>query len=324
MVIPAHDACRLVGTLFVKGYCMENILITGLINVETTLTVDGFPIEYSPVRYPFFGVNSTISGVGFNIAKALTILGNQVTLLSLVGRDKHRKQIYQALSEAGIDIQYVMERVAHTPQSVILFEPTGRRQINVDLKDIQDQEYPLDKFEEALPTAALAVLSNINFSRKLLKLARSADLPIATDVHSISRLDDPYNSDFMAAADILFCSDELLPCSPDEWSEKIFSHYGVNILVIGMGEKGAFLSVRDGKLREWLSPVRTLPVVNTIGAGDAMFACFLHYYLSTKDPILSLRKAMVFSSYKIGFNGAAEGFLSEPELELISARSNDT
>ena len=54
---------------------MNNILVCGLINIETTLKVDNFPIEYSPVEYNFFGVNSSISGVGYNIVKALKTLG---------------------------------------------------------------------------------------------------------------------------------------------------------------------------------------------------------------------------------------------------------
>lgn len=56
---------------------MNPILISGLINLETSLRVDGFPLPYFPVRYPFFGVNSTVSGVGFNVAKALTTLGDE-------------------------------------------------------------------------------------------------------------------------------------------------------------------------------------------------------------------------------------------------------
>ncbi len=43
---------------------MMIIMIVGLINIEVALKVDGFPIVYSPVRYPFFGVNSSVSGVG--------------------------------------------------------------------------------------------------------------------------------------------------------------------------------------------------------------------------------------------------------------------
>jgi sugar/nucleoside kinase (ribokinase family) len=300
---------------------MQRILISGLINVETTLRVEKFPIEYSPVRYPFFGVRSTISGVGFNVAKALTILGDQVSLLSMIGGDIHGTQVYQALSDAAIDTRYVIQILPHTPQSVILYEPNGARQINVDLKNVQDQSYPQEIFEDALSEATYATLCNINFSRSMLKKVSAAGIPIATDVHSIYSLDDEYNADFMTAANILFCSDELLPCAPEEWAEKIFNCFGVNILVIGMGKKGALLAAREARICERFPPIYTRPIENTIGAGDALFSCFLHYFLATKDPILSLRKAMVFASYKIGESGAAEGFLSECDLEIAYERA---
>ena len=41
----------------------SHILVSGLLNLETTVRVDGFPIPYFPVHYPFFGVRSTVSGV---------------------------------------------------------------------------------------------------------------------------------------------------------------------------------------------------------------------------------------------------------------------
>ena len=47
------------------------VLVSGLINLETTLRVNGFPIDYNPVNYPFLGVQSRVSGVGYNLAKAL-------------------------------------------------------------------------------------------------------------------------------------------------------------------------------------------------------------------------------------------------------------
>jgi len=303
---------------------MNKILVSGLINVETTLAVEKFPIEYSPVRYPFFGVQSAVSGVGFNIAKALRILGNQVALLSIIGTDIHSAQVEQALSDAGIDSLYVTDGIKETPQSVILFEPHGIRQINVDLKDIQAQHYPVGKFDEALTGAAIAVLCNTNFSRNLLLRAKAVGIPVATDVHTISRLDDDFNYDFMEAADILFCSDEHLPCAPEEWAERILNRFNMNILVVGLGNKGAYLAVRDRNIRIRLPSLHTRQVVNTIGAGDALFSCFIHYLIKTSDPLHSLKKAMLFASYKVGSNGAAVGFLTENELEKLWAKNNVT
>lgn len=60
--------------------------------------------------------------------------------------------------------------------------------------------------------------------------------------------------------------------------------------------------------------VRTRPVVNTSGAGDALFASFLHFYAQDRDARAALERAVVFASYKIGEDGAARGFLTEEEL----------
>jgi ribokinase len=43
------------------------ILVSGLINLETTLRVEQFPLAYEPVRFPFFGVQTAVAGVGYNL-----------------------------------------------------------------------------------------------------------------------------------------------------------------------------------------------------------------------------------------------------------------
>jgi ribokinase len=296
---------------------MGDVLVSGLINIETTLKVERFPIEYSPVRFSFYGANSSVSGVGLNVAKALATLGDQARLLSLIGRDAAGVMVREALRAAHLNGDGVLERLANTPQSVILYDERGRRQINVDLKDIQEQAYPAEQFEQALHQSSLAVLCNINFSRPFLPLARRAGKLIATDVHTIASLEDDYNQDFMAAADILFMSDEHLPLAPEELARRVLDRFGAEVVVIGLGSKGALLAARQDHILERLPAVVTRPVVNTIGAGDALFSCFVHYYAKTRDPYLSLQRAIVFASYKIGEAGAADGFLDEASLERL-------
>lgn len=293
------------------------ILISGLINIETTLKVEEFPVHYHPVRYPFFGVRSTVSGVGYNLAKALTTLGDSVHFLSMIGRDPNGTLVRNALAADGIPGQFVLDTLEQTPQSVILYDDTGRRQINVDLKNIQEQNYPPEQFEAALAGCSLAALCNINFSRPFLTRAKKAGVLVATDVHTIDNLDDSYNRDFMANADILFMSDEHLPCSPEEWAQRVQNQYGNAIIVIGLGSQGALLSVRADHFMERVPAVQTRPIINTIGAGDALFSAFLHGYLETGSPYEAIRKAMVFASYKVGANGAADGFLTSEPLDVL-------
>ena len=63
-------------------------------------------------------------------------------------------------------------------------------------------------------------------------------------------------------------------------------------------------------------------MVNTAGAGDALFACFLHFYWDGETPLSALRKALAFAGYKVGENGASRGFLPEAELLRLVASLN--
>lgn len=296
---------------------MSKILVSGLINIETTMRVEGFPIIYTPVRYPFFGVQSSVSGVGYNIARALTVLGDQVRLLSIIGRDPVAQLVRGALERDQIPGKDVLDSVEQTAQSVILFDGEGRRQINVDLKDVQETEYPADRYRRAASGCDLLVLTNVNFSRPFLELARRAGKRVATDVHAINNLDDPYNADFMRAANILFMSSEYLSITPEEWAKRVWDRFSPEVLVIAMGKQGALLALKKEGTLERFPIVNTRPVVNTIGAGDALFSAFVHDYIKTSDARLSLRRAMVFASYKIGSVSASDGFLSEPALDEL-------
>lgn len=300
---------------------MSSFFVSGLINIETTVQVEGFPIAYTPVRYPFFGVRSTVSGVGYNLTKALTTLGNTVRFASLIGRDALGTLVQQQLDAEGLPAAHVLVQLDSTPQSAILYDPSGQRMINTDLKDIQEQPYPLALFERAIDGCAMAVLCNINFSRPMLAQARARRIPIATDVHTISDLDDAYNRDFMAAADILFMSHERLPCAPEIWVQQLQARYGTPIIVVGLGAAGALLGVRAHGFLERFPAVQVRPVVNTIGAGDALFAAFIDGYARSHNPYEALRRAITFAAYKIGAVGAAEGFLDAPALDALYTRS---
>lgn len=89
-------------------------------------------------------------------------------------------------------------------------------------------------------------------------------------------------------------------------------------VVIGLSAEGTLLAVRDDGF--WNAcRLCARPVLNTIGAGDALFSAFIHVYAESGDPYAAMTKAMTFASYKIGATGAADGFLSATELEHLHA-----
>lgn len=295
---------------------MAKIIVSGLINVETTLKIDEFPLQYNPVNYPFYGVETTVSGVGYNIAKALNTLGDDVHLLSIIGQDLLGNMVLDSIGQDGISSTYIQRNTPATAQSVILYDESGQRQIHVDLKSIQETAYPVATFEHAMQDCDAVVLSNINFSRPLLKAAKRMGKPIATDVHEISELNDPYNYDFMKAADILFMSSGSLKVEPKEWIQQLQGEFGTSIIVVSLGENGALLAEYGSGEPKHFPSVKTRPVINTIGAGDALLSSFLHFYVKENNAEIALRNAMVFASYKIGERGGASGFLSETDFDF--------
>ena len=289
------------------------ILVSGLINTETATAVRGFPVHYYPIDYPFFGISTAVSGVGFNLAKALRTLGDDVRLTSMTGDDFPAAYIRSSLEQLGIPIEPVLPKLQQTPASVVLYDPQGNRQIYCDLKDIQETPYPFSP--SLLEDIDLVAACNINFNRPLLRLAREAGKTVATDVHVLSDIHDGYNREFMEYADILFLSDEHIGEDYRDFLWQLAHTYGNRIIVLGRGAKGAAMYLREEDRILEMPAVSVGRVVNTVGAGDALFSAFLHYYAKGFHPTDALYRAQVFAAHKITVSGASNGFVSEEAVE---------
>lgn len=292
---------------------MSKILVSGLINTETTLKVKGFPIEYFPIDYPFFGVNTRVSGVAYNIVKALKSLGDDVKLVTMTGQDFSAEYIKTEVEKTGVDTECIKSVLKSTPSSVVLYAPDGRRQIYCDLKDVQDKQY---NFETSMYNDSdIVVACNANFNRDLLKKAKEAGKIIATDVHVLSDINEEYNNDFMNYANFLFLSDENIKTDYREFLMSIEEKFGNDIIVLGMGKKGALMYVKDESKFYEMPAENINEVVNTVGAGDALFSAFIHFYAKGLAPAECLKRAQIFAAYKIGFDGASVGFCDEEKVE---------
>lgn len=294
---------------------MRKIIVSGLLNIETTLDAEKFPIEYCPIEYRFFGINSYVSGVGTNISFALKKLSNEVRVLSLTGDDLYRGVILNEFNEKEIRTNGILPIIKATPVSLVLYDKDGKRKIYCDLKNIQENEYPLKMAIEYLYDCDIAVLCNINFNRGLLKAARELNKTIATDVHVLSNLDDEYNKDFLRYSQIVFLSDEGIQGDKKQFLSLMKDKYDMEIIVLGCGKDGALMYVRQDDRFYKMDSVKNDNTVNTVGAGDALFSGFINFYAKGFSPLECLKRAQVFASAKISFDGASQGFIDEDEIE---------
>ena len=294
---------------------MSKILISGLVNTETTVRVRQFPVHYYPIDYPFFGVNTAVSGVAYNIALAATTLGDDVTLFSMTGSDFPAEYIRNQLRAAGIGDEHLKVNLKETPSSVVLYDGEGKRQIYCDLKDIQEAHYGFS--EKDLRDVDIVAACNINFNRPLLRLAKATGKVVATDVHILGNIWDDFNREFMECADILFLSDEGIGYDYYRFMMELERTYGNAIIVLGRGGNGAAMYVKSEDRFYELPAMRVGEVVNTVGAGDALFSAFIHYYAQGMRPVECLKRAQIFASAKIRVSGASKGFVPESEVEAL-------
>ncbi len=284
---------------------MKKICIMGLANIETNVKINRFPIEYTPIEFSFFGNNTQPSGVGINLAMAFKALEDEPFLYSMTGNDFLGSMIEKFLNDNKI--KYAIDKtLSATPESTVLYDHYGKRKIYCDLKDVQEIGFGLnvnDDFD-------LACITNTNFSRKYLKYFKDKNITIATDCHVVGDINDDFNKDFMRESDILFISDENIRDNYYDFMQQLIKNYNKEIIVISRGELGTLMYVRKDNSLEHYEAFKCLNIVNTCGAGDALFSSFLHFYLETKDPYSSIKNAMKYASIKISSSGGALGFMT--------------
>ncbi|MBE5927645.1 MAG: carbohydrate kinase family protein [Lachnospiraceae bacterium] len=223
--------------------------VTTNLCVVLIICLKQFPIEYFPIDYSFFGVNTRVSGVAYNLAKALKTLGDDVRFVSMMGNDFSARYIKGELAEIGISSEYVTNSLKATPSSVVLYDDSGKRQIYCDLKDIQ--EATLDGGKELYEDCDIVMACNANFNRGLLRKAKADNKIIVTDVHVLSDINDEYNKDFMQYANILFLSDENIKGEYKEFIMEIEKTYKNDIIILGRGSKGVLMYVRNDEFASY-------------------------------------------------------------------------
>lgn len=293
----------------------SRIVVAGVTSLYASVAVDNFPLEYSPTSRPDW-MRVGVTGAAGHIAHILRHLGNEVRLCSLAGGDPAGLTIRAELHARGLLGPGVVDAGASS-LGVVLVAPGGRRMGFPYLAAVNAVSYPAEVFRQQAEGADLAIMTNAKFVRPLVAHAAQLNVPVAVDVHLISDIDDDYNRPWLEVADIVFCSHERLPCSPAEWMPRIFARYpGCLVVGIGRGPDGCMLGLRDGTLVQ-ASVAAPRGVVNTAGAGDALFATFLHGWIATGNPVSAMETAVLHAGWKIGDQSPAASSLDEAELVAL-------
>ncbi|MBO6112916.1 MAG: carbohydrate kinase family protein [Lachnospiraceae bacterium] len=294
---------------------MSKFVVAGIIQIETIVKVDHIPIQYSPVTSVPDTIFTSAGGDAFNESLAFSWLGDKVELLSVVGRNQDMSIFNPNDREVTLNTDYILPIIDNTPTQVVLYDKDRKEQIFEDIKGLREAEYRMSMVPPMVAACDMVVLSNANFCRPFIQSAKEFDKKIAVNIHTYLPEKEKYNVDFLENASILYFSDDTIKGDPFDFVRGIADKYNTDIIILGQGSKGLILFDRHKDINVHYDTVKTNEVVNTTGAGNALFACFLHYYQETGDSQLAIKNAMLFASYKIGYMGTSNGFMTVEQLE---------
>jgi ribokinase len=294
---------------------MGKFLVAGVTQIETIVRVDRIPVSYSPLTSVTDSIFTAVGGDAYNESLALKWLGDDVTFMSIVGRNQDLSIINPPDRKITLSTEYIIPQMRETPTEVVLYDKMRKQQIFEDIKDLRENVYDMSMVTPIAEACDMMVLANANFCRPFAKIAAQLKKPIAVNIRSYNPEKEKYNTDFLEPAKVLYFSDDTLAEDPYEFIDRMSSTYGTEVIILGQGSEGLILFDKTKNLRVHYKTVKTNEVVNTIGAGNALFACFLHYYMETGDSVNAIKNALLFASYKIGYMGTSNGFMTTDQLD---------
>jgi len=260
-----------------------------------------------------------LGGAPFNFAYRANSLENNALIVSRLGRDRLGRRAFEEFSDIGMDTKCLQWDDMH---------PTGTVKINFPRPDVPDYSivpnvaYDFIAAEKSLLIQAaradclyfgtLCQRSGVSHDtcRKILgatsKAVKFLDINLRKDcyskqvvIESIKNADIVKLNDEEARqiADMLALNGETLP----EIVVELTDRYDLDCCIITMGASGVLAASPQQLV---FSPAYQVDLADTVGAGDAFAAGFIHKYLRGKPLALCCQYGNAFGALVASQHGA--------------------
>ena len=209
---------------------MSKFLVAGVTQIETIVRVDKIPVSYAPLSNVQNSIYTAMGGDAYNESLALKWLGDDVTFMSIVGRNQDLGLINPPDRRITLSTDYIIPQMQETPTEVVLYDKERKQQIFEDIKDLRENVYDMNVVTPIAGACDMMVLANANFCRPFAKTAAELGKPIAVNIRSYNPEKEKYNTDFLEPAKVLYFSDDTLSEDPYDFIDRMASTYGTEIL----------------------------------------------------------------------------------------------
>ncbi|MBP9996185.1 MAG: carbohydrate kinase [Lachnospiraceae bacterium] len=269
---------------------MEKIDVTALGELLIDFTDSGNSEQGNPV------FESNPGGAPCNVLAMLTKLGHSTAFIGKVGDDFFGNQLRDAVTEVGIDAQYLLiDKEVHTTLAMVHTYPDGDRDFSFYRNPGADMMLTEDEIpEELIKRSKIFHFGTLSMTHEGVRAATKKALMIAKEAGCIISFDPnlrpPLWSSLELAkeqvlygleyCDVLKISDNEIQwlTGKEDFSEGVAwirERFDIALILVSMGKEGS-LAYYKGQMVKAL-PFLQENTIETTGAGDTFCGCILSY-----------------------------------------------
>jgi sugar/nucleoside kinase (ribokinase family) len=295
-----------------------DVVVVGAVGIDTNVYFYTNHIDFD-VEGNFTENIDYVGQAGGYASKGFAQLGYKTAYIGTIGNDSCGNQIREDFLHSGINIEGLRFDPKGTKRSINFMYPNGNRKNFYDGKGHMDIEPDLNLCKSIFSKSTLAHFNLMNWSRKLLPIAKDLGVKISCDLQDIVDINDPYREDFIKYADFLFFS--TVNFSDPSIVIKNFQSKNSNpdlIIIVGMGKKGCVLATRDQITFYESIDLKKHPIIDTNGAGDELAVGFLSSYLFRKDSLEnSIMLGQICARYTCSIKASTSNLITKNQLETF-------
>lgn len=265
---------------------MKKIFVCGGASYNAVISLPNF-FEPKPQTIHSCDYNETVGNTGAGKALALSKLGFETTLHSLIGNDEYAPKVKSQLNQPHLDFRFFIDPKG-TERHLNILNSKGER---ISIFTNSSSENPLvqyNQYRSLIDSSDYVVINISNYCRNFLPICKALNKEVWTDLHDYDGY-NAYHQDFIEASDYIFFSSENIKDYKVFMEEMIEA--GKKLVVCTHGSNGATAYSAE---KEWIyePAILDFELVNSNGAGDSFFSGFLYAYAKGK----TIEKCMKYAT----------------------------
>lgn len=254
---------------------MKHGLFVGLVTLDLIyLTAD---LPQPNQKLVALDYTMAAGGPATNAAVAFRYLGNQATVLGVVGAHPMRQMVIEDLTQQGVAIADLAPSHADPipTSSILVTQSTGERAV-ISLNAVKTQVKAHQIPPDVLSGVDVVLIDGhqMEVGGAIAIQAKARGIPVVVDGGSWK----PNFEQVLSHVDYAICSANFHPpgCHTSQAVLDYLTTLGIPQIAITHGEKPIQYSTKTGSGTITVPPIRA---VDTLGAGDIFHGAFCHYML---------------------------------------------